>query len=195
MFGEVKDAEMCLTQSGEIANQCWDDLVKHYHHISLDTFVVMPNHIHGIIHLKANLDAGEGAGLKPAPTTPGSTKRHGLSEIVRGFKTFSARRINHSRSTPGAPVWQRNYYEHVIRNEKALNQIRQYLLDNPGKWDQDPENPGILKFYTSGRTVVRPDQATTYPADGNSGARLSRKACRPSFTSAPKKPIISIARE
>ena len=82
----------------------------------------------------------------PAPTTtaeptPTPTKRHGLPEIVRQFKTFSARRINEHRGTTGTPVWQRNYYEHIIRDDASLNRIRQYILNNPIKWAQDKENP------------------------------------------------------
>jgi REP element-mobilizing transposase RayT len=82
----------------------------------------------------------------PAPTTtaeptPTPTKRHGLPEIVRQFKTFSARRINEHRGTTGTPVWQRNYYEHIIRDDASLNRIRQYILNNPIKWALDKENP------------------------------------------------------
>jgi putative transposase len=77
--------------------------------------------------------------LKPAPTM------HGLSEIIRGFKTFSARRINVLRNTPGIPVWQRNYYEHVIRDEPSLDRIRQYILDNPALWARDHENPLVAR--------------------------------------------------
>jgi Transposase IS200 like len=72
------------------------------------------------------------AGFKPAPT---------LSEIIRGFKTFSARCINHLRHTPGVPVWQRNYYEHVVRGENELNRIREYIANNPLQWEMDRENP------------------------------------------------------
>ena len=92
----------------------------------------MPNHVHGIIIIR-----DVGAGSEPAPTT----KRHGLPEIVRQFKTFSARRINRRRGTPGQPVWQRNYYEHIIRHEESLNRIRDYILTNPLRWNLDRENP------------------------------------------------------
>ena len=60
---------------------------------------------------------------------------------MAGFKSASARRINAFRDTPGAPVWQRNYYEHVIRYEAVLNRIRQYIAENPARWAEDPENP------------------------------------------------------
>jgi putative transposase len=64
-----------------------------------------------------------------------------LSEIVRGFKTFSSRRINEIRKTPGIPVWQRNYYEHIIRDETEWNRIREYIETNPAHWAEDKENP------------------------------------------------------
>ena len=76
------------------------------------------------------------AGSKPARMV-----RHGLPEIVRGFKTFSSRRINKSRGTVGTPIWQRNYYEHVIRNDHELNRIREYIIYNPARWETDRENP------------------------------------------------------
>jgi hypothetical protein len=63
-----------------------------------------------------------------------------LPEIIRGFKTFSARRVNELRETRGVPIWQRNYYEHVIRDEESLNRIREYILNNPAEWAYDPEN-------------------------------------------------------
>jgi len=68
-----------------------------------------------------------------------------LSEIVRQLKTFSARRINTIRRTPGAPVWQRNYYEHIIRNENEMNRIREYIINNPIKWETDRNHPENMK--------------------------------------------------
>ncbi|HLF08813.1 MAG TPA: transposase, partial [Dehalococcoidia bacterium] len=92
--------------------------------------------IHGIIVLT---DAG--AGLRPAPTPSVRTRRHGLPEIVRAFKSFSSRRLNAHFGTPGARLRQRNYYEHVIRTEDDLNRIRQYIYDNPLTWNTDEYNP------------------------------------------------------
>jgi putative transposase len=108
----------------------------------------MPNHVHGIIVLVD--DDIVGAGFKPTPTKPtptkpaptiAVTKRHGLPEIVRAFKSFSARRINAMRDTNGAPFWQRGFYEHIVRNERELDAIRRYILDNPLKWTLDRDNP------------------------------------------------------
>jgi REP element-mobilizing transposase RayT len=122
LFGTIVDHEMRSNQAGAILKQTWSNLIAHYQNVDLDEFVVMPNHVHGIIVLS---DA--------------SPARHGLPEIVRGFKSFSARGVNEVRGTRG-PLWQRGYYEHVIRNETALNGIREYIVNNPARWADDPEN-------------------------------------------------------
>ena len=137
LFGEIAEGLMRLSPFGEIVGACWHDLPHHYPHVALDAFVIMPNHIHGIIVLADPTVVG--AGFKPAPTMV--NKRHRLTEIIRAFKTFSSRRINESHGTPGTPVWQRNYYEHVIRNENDLDEVRKYIMNNPLKWDLDKENP------------------------------------------------------
>jgi REP element-mobilizing transposase RayT len=145
LLGEVLEGEMRLNKSGHIVEACWNDLPDHYAHVQLDAFVIMPNHVHGVIVLTH--DGGTdrvnvGAGFKPAPTGPqGTAKRHGLPEIVRAFKTFSSRRINEWRRMPGAPVWQRNYYEHVIRGDAELNGIREYVHSNPARWLEDRYHP------------------------------------------------------
>ena len=137
-LGEVGNGKMRLNDAGRLVKTVWDELPRHYPHIQLDAYIIMPNHVHGIVWLT------RGAGLKPAPTNTNDDKaRHGLPEIVRAFKTFSARRINSLRRTVGTPLWQRNYYEHVIRNDESLNRIRQYIMDNPSRWDEDPENPDV----------------------------------------------------
>jgi REP element-mobilizing transposase RayT len=135
LFGDVINEHMRLSRYGAIVENCWADLVNHYSHLTLDEFVVMPNHVHGVMWLR---DAGR-AGLKPAPTNHVRPQR-GLSEIVRALKTFSAKRINELRGTPGVPVWQRNYYERVIRNEREVNAIRDYIGANPLNWQLDREN-------------------------------------------------------
>lgn len=162
LFGAVMDGEMRLNEWGEIVMRTWRYLPNHVPNIQLDAFVIMPNHVHGIIIITdpANAPAAVGAGSEPAPAQPQpapaqpapdqsiasisggiAAKRYGLPEIMRQFKTFSARRINEQRGTPGLPIWQRNYYEHIIRNEQSLNRIRQYIADNPQRWAFDQENP------------------------------------------------------
>ncbi len=140
VLGEVVGGEMVLNEYGRIVEACWQDLVNHYDHVVLDAFVIMPNHIHFIVILiDATVGAGRvGAGLRPAPT---GDKQHGLPEIVRAIKSFSARRINELRDATGSSFWQRNYYEHIIRNERALNAIREYIHNNPANWLQDQLHP------------------------------------------------------
>lgn len=130
LFGDVVDDAMRLNTLGEVVFSCWDDLPRHYSHVELDAFVVMPNHVHGIIVL---IDEN-GEGLRPSPTTP---KRHALTEVVRAFKSFSTRRINEQRDILGVSVWQRSFHDHIIRNEKELNILREYILYNPAKWSAD----------------------------------------------------------
>jgi REP element-mobilizing transposase RayT len=149
LFGEIIAGEMRLNDAGAIALAVWNDLPMHYAHVQLERFVIMPNHVHGIIILTDDV-AVVGAGLKPAPTqsvpTDAATtgvRRHGLPEIVRAFKTFSARRINELRGTPGVPVWQRNYYEHVVRTAESLERIRAYIETNPERWAWDRENAQV----------------------------------------------------
>ena len=144
VLGDVVDGEVRLSELGVMVNSVWSELPRHYAHVRLDAWIVMLNHVHGIVMLEPEDDvAGAGlkprAGLKPAPTGP--KIRHGLPEVVRAFKTFSARRINAARGAVGTSFWQRDYYEHVIRGEESLDRIRQYIVDNPALWDEDPENP------------------------------------------------------
>ena len=101
LFGGVIDGDVQLNEMGTIVQQTWDELPAHYNGIDLDAFIVMPNHVHGIIILADD-----------------SGRRHAIPEIVRGFKTFSARRVNERAGRRGV-LWQRGYYEHVIRNVGA----------------------------------------------------------------------------
>ena len=91
--------------------------------------------------MQSGSSSGETYLPEDAQTRPYKATRHGLPEIIRAFKSFSARRINTLRHTPGTPVWQRNYSEHIIRDEKEMDAIRQYILNNPQQWELDPENP------------------------------------------------------
>jgi REP element-mobilizing transposase RayT len=134
VLGSVTDAGLLLSPMGQVVRGAWEDLPNHYQGIELDEFVVMPNHVHGVVVLRGQV----GAGFKPAPT---ENQRHSLSEVVRAFKTFSARGINELRGTPGLAVWQRNYYERVVRDEEELNRIREYIQTNPFNWHLDRENP------------------------------------------------------
>ncbi|MCC6298573.1 MAG: transposase [Anaerolineales bacterium] len=159
LFGEIVDGEMILNRNGRIVQEAWFDLKRHYRYVALGAFIIMPNHAHGIIVLvddgrrggspisgKTNLLDESRAGIETSPTkeTRPYVKpkpRHGLPEIVRAFKSFSARRINRLRRTDGIPVWQRNYYEHIIRNDREMDNITRYIESNPLNWVDDDENP------------------------------------------------------
>lgn len=147
ILGDIIDGQMKLNKWGRVVEQSWHDLVDHYTGIELDTYVIMPNHIHGVIVITGdvNIKTDVGDGFKPSPTGRMVVKSHGLAEIVRAFKTFSARKINQERNAKGQKVWQRNYFEHVIRNKNSLNKIREYIYNNPRYWQTDDENPERVK--------------------------------------------------
>ena len=164
LLGNVVDGEMVLNEYGQIVQMVWNELPQHYNNIKLNEFVIMPNHIHGIIvitdddndntativradNVRANdVRANDvcadtvGASFKPAPTpdhTPAHSQKHGLSEIVRALKTFSARKINELRNTRGEKLWQRNYWEHIICDEESYQRIANYIINNPINWQYD----------------------------------------------------------
>lgn len=145
-FGYIKKHFVSLSWAGCIVHRCWQDLPNHYPNCILDEFIVMPDHIHGIIILTDgahhNTTVGTVAtdcpvvetGFKPVstPNTPNTpTKQYSLSEIIRGFKTFSARKINDHQKTIGRSLWQSRFYEHVIREDNAIDKIRNYIAHNP----------------------------------------------------------------
>ncbi|MFA6458719.1 MAG: transposase [Patescibacteria group bacterium] len=142
-FGEIENEKIVLNNCGKIVQKCWNDLPNHYSNCRLDEFVIMPNHFHGIIWID-NLFEPVGTGFKPVPTNPEPVPTHatlhGLSEIIRGFKTFSSRQINIKfveQSTPLVFRWQRSFYDHIIRDEDELNRIRDYIRLNPAHWMKD----------------------------------------------------------
>lgn len=145
LFGEVTDGEMRLNPAGQLVERGWCAIPDHFPLARLDSFVVMPNHVHGIIVL-SNVRATHASPPRdPAPPgRPRGPQRHSIGAIVGSFKSAVTKNINASRGTPGAPVWQRNYYEHVVRDEGSLNRIRQYILDNPAQWAMDRDNPLVV---------------------------------------------------
>ena len=117
----------------------------HVPDVELDAFIVMPNHMHGIIVIQQPSDVGA-QHAAPLPqeddNSPRVVRPRSLSAIVRSFKSAASREINALRGTPAAPVWQRNYYERIIRNEREMHAIRGYIMNNPYRWSDDPENLG-----------------------------------------------------
>jgi len=116
----------------------WEWLATQYAHVELVGWIVMPNHLHGIVVIHNDGCAG---GSRTAPTKP--TTQKPLGRLIGAFKTVSTKRINALRGSHGMPVWQRNYYEHIIRDESELNCIREYVINNPAGWDKDEENPAV----------------------------------------------------
>lgn len=148
LFGKILDGDMQLNDLGRAVQFTWNDLVNHVDNIELGPFVIMPNHIHGIIQIiepyvgAGSVRAGSvRAGSEPAPTS--AKIQTPLPEIVRQFKTFSARRVNNLRNSAGEPVWQRDYYEHIIRNNESFRTIGEYILTNPIQWEND-------RYYSGG---------------------------------------------
>ncbi len=140
LFGRIVQGKMNLSELGRIVEEEWFISAEIRPEIQQDAFVIMPNHIHGIaVITDINCDGAmkeRAHGRAPLRRVPRS-----LGSFVAGFKGATTRRINVLRKTPGASVWQRNYYEHVIRNEKDLNEIREYIQNNPLQWALDEENP------------------------------------------------------
>lgn len=139
LFGEIADGRMNTNVYGEILESVWNGLPSHYPNVVLHEHIVMPDHFHAIIQIDNECVgvSNVGAGLKPAPTNGQPPTKHGLPEIVRALKTFSSRKINELRQTQGASVWQRNYYEHIIRDGEDYTMIANYIMENPLRWEEN----------------------------------------------------------
>ena len=138
LFGEIVDGEMKLNDFGEIVSQKWQWLETQYEYVELGVWVIMPNHLHGILVIHDN---GRG-GSRPAPTLP--IKHKPLGGLIGAFKTVSTKHINLLRDTEGQVVWQRNYCERIIRNEPEMDRISRYIEANPLRWADDDENPNRI---------------------------------------------------
>ena len=151
LFGDVVDGEMVTNDAGRIVQAIWKALPLHYPGVALDEFVIMPKHVHGIIVLDSGVGAqfiappdadGSGGAINRALTTDAlsaSDRPPTLGDIVRGFKARSTRLLRRDRGYQR--VWQRNYYEHVLRDKGSLSRVREYISNNPLHWAFDRENP------------------------------------------------------
>jgi REP element-mobilizing transposase RayT len=160
LFGEIVDNEMRLNENGRIVHDEWNKTGIQRSKIRLDEFIVMPNHVHGVIRILSTNDYhcrsnrrdvarnvstintmenttphGENDQIKTMSTI--SPKSGSLSEIVRSFKSAATKRINESRKSPGIPVWQSRFHDHIIRNPQELFAIRRYIRNNPANWAND----------------------------------------------------------
>ncbi|HHT9147043.1 MAG TPA: transposase [Candidatus Wunengus sp. YC61] len=151
-----------MNKYGDILHSCWHEIPHHFPDVKHRPFVVMPNHVHGIIIISKRLP----------PSIPYVETRHAVSEtnisqntneefkkpvpnslptIIRSFKSAVTKRLNELGENLPATVWQRNYYEHVIRDKKELNQKIQYINSNPIKWEMDEANPINIKLSRTDR--------------------------------------------
>jgi putative transposase len=145
-----------------IAESYWRAIPRHFPNIVLDEWIVMPNHLHGVIVMADDARRGEafpearfdiqafsnlateltakvsGGNASPLPTR--GVVSASLGALVGNYKSVTTRRINTIRKTAGAHVWQRNYHEHIIRDDNDLDRIRKYIIENPANWDTDEEN-------------------------------------------------------
>ena len=157
LFGQIVGDEMRLSEAGALARREWLRSAEMRREIMLDEYIVMPNHLHGIVFIvetdsqrydgKAN-DGLETAGIhRREPGVHRTPLRRpaqaSLGAFINGYKASVTKGVTALRIVSGASAWQRNYYEHVIRNDDDLDRIRRYIADNPARWAEDRENPTL----------------------------------------------------
>jgi REP element-mobilizing transposase RayT len=143
LFSEIVDGEMRLNDGGRMIQQWWFELNRKFSTVETDEFVVMPNHFHGIVVIAG---VTVGADLRVGPNSEGAHAGAPLPTIIQWFKTMTTneymRGVKTRSWTPFAGrLWQRNYYEHIVRCENELTRIREYIANNPLQWEMDRENP------------------------------------------------------
>ena len=154
LFGEIVDGRMILNEMGEIVESEWIKSPEIRSEIELDVFQIMPNHFHAVVFIMDlhDDDSAVGAtGRSPLQSNPNPSKGprpKSLSSLIAGFKSAVTTNINHFRGIPGAKLWQRNYYDRIIRDDNELNRIREYIIYNPLKWDLDHDNPQNWNSHT-----------------------------------------------
>jgi len=142
LFGEIIDGEMVLNDVGKTVEHRLLAIPDHYQDVELDQWVIMPNHIHAIIVIYPDdvVGARHASPLQLYKSKIHGPKPRSIGSIVASFKSAATKQINILHNTPGHSLWQRNYYEHIIRDEKELNRIRRYIINNPPHWSFDIEN-------------------------------------------------------
>ena len=167
LFGKIIDGQMQLNDIGKIVIECWNRIPQHFFSAELDVYVVMPNHLHGIILLNTKRSTSacpsfysqpNRHGEVPSPVSPNRRTKipsPTLGQVVAYFKYQSTKCINQLRDMPGTRVWQRNYYDHVLRDDIDLQRIRQYITDNPMQWQLDQLHPD--NFTNKSGWVPKPE--------------------------------------
>ncbi|MBD2269503.1 transposase [Anabaena sp. FACHB-1391] len=162
LFGNIINSQIILNNFGQLIKEEWLKSAEIREEIEFDDFIIMPNHFHGIVIINQEInsdfmkndvdfqDNNVGAnGRSPLrqiqlSRTKISMKPKSISSLIAGFKSATTKKINIIRNTPQNPVWQRNYYDHIIRNDESLARIREYVQNNPLSWENDqlhPNNP------------------------------------------------------
>ena len=141
MFGDIVNERMRLNDVGRMVAESWQWLSKQYDYVELDAWVIMPNHLHGIVIINDVCRCDS----RTAPTW-NRVKPKSLGSLIGAFKTTSTKQVNIYRGTPGAKLWQRSFYDHIIRDEESLDNIRVYIRNNPLKWTLDADNPDNFKL-------------------------------------------------
>ncbi len=187
ILSAITDGAVQLSPLGNLVEAEWRRTADLRPNVALDEFVIMPNHLHAIVFI---VRATSRSPLRDDPTPPskppGPAPRS-LSAIVAGFKSAVTSRVNQARDTPGAPLWQDGYYEHVIRDERDLYQARLYTVGNPSRWELDDENPArhapsAAESQPRGRSgdlrSPTPDNRTSHSTDTTAPDRSNCLACQ-----------------
>ena len=146
IWGTVSDTAFRPNRLGEIAAETWVSIPSLFLGVELDSWVIMPNHCHGIIVLPDKITRGSRAASTPTQEVSGESQSPiepppSLARVINGYKSVSAKLINRHRGCVGEKVWQRSFYDHVVRDQWDLDAIREYINNNPLKWSLDEENP------------------------------------------------------
>ena len=135
LFGDIVDEEIRLNRIGIMVKNICEWLPQQYPYVTVEEFIVMPNHFHGIVFITD--DFVDGSRMEGGSRTAPTVKRKPVGRLVGAFKTVTTKRFNEMRCTTGVKLWQRNYYEHVIRNEDDYRDIAEYIQANPLNWMND----------------------------------------------------------
>ena len=157
VWGKVREGEVSLNSLGHIIEACWESIPAHFPHVRLDQYCVMPNHLHGIlsfartgrgtiyraptvalsgtVEVESSIKAGKEQFSQPVAGS--------LPTVIRTFKAAVTRNARRTMQVGSIRIWQRGYFDRVIRNERELERVREYIANNPAKWDLDTENPAV----------------------------------------------------
>jgi putative transposase len=140
LFGDITHGVMCCSTVGEVVESAWNDLPNHTPGLILDTWVVMPNHLHGIVILP-----GEPLPEALSQTISRGMKPGSLGAVVGSFKSAVSRQVSADNLSLVRPLWQRNYFERIIRNDREFDATRRYIESNPARWAEDPDHPSYCQ--------------------------------------------------